>query len=77
VLFQDTGDFPSVWESTDSPDGHWLNTPADDHVSSGDNCIISSEEMDTLNDNPIPFENLVFEGEGNKGLAFCGAVRFC
>ncbi|XP_076461608.1 uncharacterized protein LOC143294076 [Babylonia areolata] len=23
-----------------------------------------------------PFENLVFEGGGNKGLAYCGAVRF-
>ena len=23
----------------------------------------------------FPFENLVFEGGGNKGLAYCGAVR--
>ena len=22
-----------------------------------------------------PFENVVFEGGGNKGLAYCGAVR--
>ena len=23
----------------------------------------------------FPFENIVFEGGGNKGLAYCGAVR--
>ena len=23
----------------------------------------------------FPFENLVFEGGGNKGLAYCGAIR--
>ena len=23
----------------------------------------------------FPFENVVFEGGGNKGLAYCGAVR--
>ena len=26
-------------------------------------------------DYDFPFENLVFEGGGNKGLAYCGAVR--
>lgn len=26
-------------------------------------------------DHSYPFENLIFEGGGNKGLAYCGAVR--
>ncbi|XP_060069581.1 uncharacterized protein LOC132549645 isoform X2 [Ylistrum balloti] len=28
-----------------------------------------------IQDHEYPFENLVFEGGGNKGLAYCGAVR--
>lgn len=28
-----------------------------------------------LNRYAFPFENLIFEGGGNKGLAYCGAVR--
>ncbi|XP_069111424.1 uncharacterized protein [Argopecten irradians] len=28
-----------------------------------------------IRDHEYPFENLVFEGGGNKGLAYCGAVR--
>lgn len=39
------------------------------------------DEVDTqvmkvdINAYEFPFENLVFEGGGNKGLAYCGAVK--
>jgi len=30
-----------------------------------------------IKDYDFEFENLVFEGGGNKGLAYCGAIRVC
>lgn len=41
--------------------------------------ILSDTEVLAMKINPknydYPFENLVFEGGGNKGLAYCGAVK--
>lgn len=41
--------------------------------------ILSDTELLAMKVNPkqyrYPFENLVFEGGGNKGLAYCGAVK--
>ena len=41
--------------------------------------ILNDLELRTLHVKPeeysYPFENLVFEGGGNKGLAYCGAIR--
>ncbi|GAB1601046.1 uncharacterized protein LOC115216501, partial [Argonauta hians] len=32
-------------------------------------------ELDNLTDYEYPFENLVFEGGGNKGIAYCGCLK--
>lgn len=41
--------------------------------------ILNDIEVQAMKINPkeydYPFENLVFEGGGNKGLAYCGAVK--
>ena len=41
--------------------------------------ILNTEDKKARNVDPkmydYPFENIVFEGGGNKGLAYCGAVR--
>lgn len=41
--------------------------------------ILNDIEIEAININPkeydFPFENLVFEGGGNKGLAYCGAIQ--
>jgi hypothetical protein len=41
--------------------------------------FLSDIEMAAINintkDYDFPFENLVFEGGGNKGLAYCGAIQ--
>ncbi|XP_041367006.1 uncharacterized protein LOC121381726 [Gigantopelta aegis] len=36
-------------------------------------CLATAED---LKDYEFPFENLIFEGGGTKGLAYCGAVQF-
>lgn len=35
----------------------------------------TSHEEDMYRDFPFPFENLVFEGGGNKGMAYVGALQ--
>lgn len=35
----------------------------------------SSETKMKLANYKYPFENLIFEGGGNKGLAYCGAIK--
>lgn len=41
--------------------------------------VLNEIEIKAMEINPkdqsYPFENLIFEGGGNKGLAYCGAVR--
>lgn len=41
--------------------------------------VLNEMEIKAMEINPkdhsYPFENLIFEGGGNKGLAYCGAVR--
>jgi len=41
--------------------------------------ILNEIEIQAMDTEPVhynyPFENLVFEGGGNKGLAYCGVIR--
>ncbi|KAL3832371.1 hypothetical protein ACJMK2_024021 [Sinanodonta woodiana] len=39
------------------------------------NDVVDIDILAEIRKYPFPFENLVFEGGGNKGLAFCGAIK--
>ncbi|KAL3832370.1 hypothetical protein ACJMK2_024020, partial [Sinanodonta woodiana] len=46
------------------------------NVKNGSSCdVVDNDMLAEIRKYPFPFENLVFEGGGNKGLAFCGAVK--
>lgn len=52
-----------------NPDRELKNTPS--HLSEIDLVAMKIDPKD----HTYPFENLVFEGGGSKGLAYCGAVK--
>ncbi len=44
-------------------------------ATAGKDSILTDEEKEELSGYEFPFENLVFEAGGAKGIAYIGAVR--
>ena len=57
-----TGSMKSLKSNASVSDASWYT----------DNSSVRFTEYENYD---YPFENVVFEGGGNKGLAYCGAVR--
>ena len=57
-----TGSMKSLRSNATVSDASWYT----------DNSSVRFIEFENYD---YPFENVVFEGGGNKGLAYCGAVR--
>ncbi|KAK3590686.1 hypothetical protein CHS0354_006373 [Potamilus streckersoni] len=60
-------------EELDDYDDTSIKNGATSKFSSGDD--VDADMLAEIRKYPFPFENLVFEGGGNKGLAFCGAIK--